>query len=152
MFGLWLLFALQQHSLTIYWYIEKKMEKNWCLHQNFGPIPSQSQRLKKKKKKKLQLSLVHCQEKERKNMGFSFINGENYIFTRFSLWSLTFISIAFSFYPEKRVSFLFLPLYQRRKMHTWQMKCTAGTLKADVAIKIIIKKMLFGIKKWHINI
>ena len=41
-----------------------------------------------------------------------------YIFRRFPLWSLDFIFTAFSPYPEKRFSFLSLPLHQRRKMHT----------------------------------
>jgi len=35
-------------------------------------------------------------------------------------------------------------------MHMWQMKCTVSTLKTDVAIKIIIIKMLFGIQKYHV--
>ena len=42
------------------------------------------------------------------------------IFTRFSFWSLTFFFAAFSPYPEKRVSFLSLPLHQRQKLHRWQ--------------------------------
>ena len=43
-----------------------------------------------------------------------------YIFTRFSLWSLTFFFTTFSPYPGKRVSFLSLPLHQRRNLHSWQ--------------------------------
>ena len=43
-----------------------------------------------------------------------------YIYTQFPLWSLSFIFTSFTPYPEKCVSFLSLPLYQRRKMHTWQ--------------------------------
>ena len=45
-----------------------------------------------------------------------------YIFTRFSLWSLTFFFTTFSLYPEKRVSFQSLTLHQRRKLHRWQTK------------------------------
>ena len=43
-----------------------------------------------------------------------------------------FFSTAFSPYPGKRVLFLSLLLYQRRKLHRWQTE-------ADVTIKIIIK-------------
>ena len=60
------------------------------------------------------------------------------------LWFLSFISTTFSPYPEKRVSFLSLPLYQRQKIYMWQTKCTVCTLKADVTIKIIIKNVI-----WH---
>ena len=44
-----------------------------------------------------------------------------YIFRRFPLWSPDFIFTTFSPYPEKRFLFWSLPLYQRQKMHTWQM-------------------------------
>ena len=40
-----------------------------------------------------------------------------YIFTGFPLWSINFFSIDFSPYSRKRVSFLSLTLYQRRKLH-----------------------------------
>ena len=60
-----------------------------------------------------------------------------YIFTWFPLWSLTFFFTTFSPYPEKRVSFLSLPLHHRRKLHMWQTE-------VDVAIKIIIKNVI-----WH---
>ena len=43
-----------------------------------------------------------------------------YIFTQFPFWSLTFFFTAFSPCPEKRVSFLSLPLHQRQKLHRWQ--------------------------------
>ena len=43
-----------------------------------------------------------------------------FIFTRFSLWSLTFFFTAFSPYSEKCVSFQSLTLHQRRKLHSWQ--------------------------------
>ena len=43
-----------------------------------------------------------------------------YIFSQFSLWSIYFIFIAFSPYPEKRFPFWSLSLHQKRKMHTWQ--------------------------------
>ena len=43
-----------------------------------------------------------------------------YIFRGFPLWSLDFIFTVFSPYPKKRFPFWFLPLHQRRKMHTWQ--------------------------------
>ena len=70
---------------------------------------------------------------------------------QFPFWSLIFIFITFTLYPKKRVSFLLLPLYQKQKMHTWQMECTVDTLKAKAAIKITIK-ILFGIKKYHVSI
>ena len=43
-----------------------------------------------------------------------------YIFMRFPFWSLTFFFTVFSPYPEKRVSFLSLPLHHRQKLHGWQ--------------------------------
>ena len=65
---------------------------------------------------------------------------------QFPFWSLIFIFITFTLYPKKRVSFLLLPLYQKQKMHTWQMECTVDTLKADLTIKIIIKKCYLVLK------
>ena len=82
-------------------------------------------------------------------LAFIFINNilakTTFLFLHFHAiptWFLTFISTAFSSYPEKYVSFLFLPLHQRRKMHTWQTECTIGILRADVVIKILIKNVI----------
>ena len=74
-----------------------------------------------------------------------------YIFIPFSLWSLLFIFIAFSSQNQK--SFHFGPYHHltshyhhltNGKKPTWQMECTVGILKVDVAIKIIIKNVI-----WH---
>ena len=43
-----------------------------------------------------------------------------YILTRFPFWSITFFFTDFNPYSGKRVSFLSLPLRQRRNSHCWQ--------------------------------
>ena len=71
MFGLRLLFALQQHSLTIYWYIRKKGRKTGSYIETLVQYHLNLKDLKKKKKKP---PIKTSPEKEKKNMGFSFIN------------------------------------------------------------------------------
>ena len=70
----------------------------------------------------------------------------SYIFMWFLLWSLTFICTAFSPYLGKHISFLSLLLHQRWKLQRWQTECIVGTLKADMTIKIIIKKCYLALK------